>query len=82
VAEAKEDRVLDCRGMLCPMPVVRVGNEIKTLEPGQVMKVMSTDRGSIADLPAWASDTGNEVLRWHEEDKHLVFYVRKGSGGE
>jgi tRNA 2-thiouridine synthesizing protein A len=82
VAEVKEDAVLDCRGMLCPMPVVKVGKEINTLGPGQVMKVLTTDRGSIADLPAWASDTGNVVLNWHEEDKYLVFYVRKGVEGK
>jgi TusA-related sulfurtransferase len=61
------------------MPVVRVGREMKSLDPGQIMKVMSSDRGSIADLPAWASDTGNQVLSWHEEGEYLVFYVQKGA---
>ena len=83
VQDVQEDQVLDCRGQLCPMPVVRVGREIGNLEPGQVLKVLSTDRGSIVDVPAWAGDTGNEVLSWHEEEGHLAFYVRKGvAGGE
>lgn len=73
-----EDRVLDCRGLLCPMPVVLIGREMQGLRPGQVMKVMATDRGAIADLPAWASDTGNEVVSWYEEETYLVFFVRKG----
>ncbi len=73
------DRVLDCRGLLCPMPVVRIGREIEDMEPGEVVKVMATDRGSIADVPAWAADTGNEVLDWHEETDHVVFYVRRGA---
>ncbi|HZV48647.1 MAG TPA: sulfurtransferase TusA family protein [Candidatus Dormibacteraeota bacterium] len=79
MADVKEDRVLDCRGQLCPMPVVRVGREMGELEPGQVLKVLATDRGAIVDLPAWARDTGNELLHWYEEDGHMVFYVRKGS---
>ena len=73
-----EDRVLDCRGLLCPMPVVKTGKEMKTLQPGQVLKLVATDRGSIADIPAWASDTGNELLEWHEEGDDLVFFLRKG----
>ena len=76
--QAKEDRVLDARGLLCPMPIVKAGKEIKTLTPGQVLKILATDRGAIADFPAWADDTGNELMSWNEEgDGTLVFYVRK-----
>lgn len=75
-----EDKVLDARGLLCPMPVVKAGKEIATLEPGQVLKVLATDRGSVADMPAWAEDSGNELLAWHEEDGVFVYYVRRGEG--
>ncbi|HZU18355.1 MAG TPA: sulfurtransferase TusA family protein [Candidatus Dormibacteraeota bacterium] len=82
MAEVTEDRVLDCRGQLCPMPVVRVGKAMGELAPGQVLKVMATDRGAVVDLPAWARDTGNELLSWHEEPRgEFVFYVRKGEDG-
>ena len=74
----REDEVVDCRGLLCPMPVVRLGQAMKALDGGQVMKLMATDRGAIADVPAWAEDTGNQVLRWYDEGDHLVFFVRKG----
>jgi tRNA 2-thiouridine synthesizing protein A len=82
VAEMKEDRFLDCGGMLCPMPVVRVSQQMATLGVGQVLKVVTTDRGSIADMPAWALDTGNEVVDWRDEGGRLVFYLRKGNGGD
>lgn len=72
------DKTLDARGLLCPMPVVKAGKEIMGLAPGQVLKILATDRGSIADVPAWAEDTGNELLGWHEEDGVLVYLVRKG----
>ena len=78
MAQIQEDHILDARGLLCPMPVVKAAKEIKGLEPGQVLKILATDRGSIADMPAWAEDTGNELLEWHEEDGYLVYFVRKG----
>jgi TusA-related sulfurtransferase len=75
--DIKEDVVLDARDLLCPMPVVKAGKQIRLLEDGQILKILATDRGSIADFPAWAEDTGNELLEWHEEDGVFVFYVRK-----
>jgi tRNA 2-thiouridine synthesizing protein A len=76
--DVKADHLLDARGALCPMPVVQAGKAIKALEPGQVLKVLVTDRGAIADFPAWAEDTGNHLLHWHEEDGALAFWFRKG----
>lgn len=76
--ESKADRVLDVRGLLCPMPVVKTAREIKSLASGQVLKVLATDRGAIADCPAWAADTGNQLLDWREEAGSLVFWFRKG----
>jgi TusA-related sulfurtransferase len=77
MAPIKEDRVLDARGLLCPMPVVKAGKEMKTLQPGQILKILATDRGSIADMPAWAEDAGHELVAWHEEAGTLVFFVRR-----
>jgi TusA-related sulfurtransferase len=62
------------------MPVVRIGREMSGLGPGAVLKVLATDRGAVADVPAWAQDTGNEMVWWHENGDHLVFYIRKGAG--
>lgn len=81
MADVTADRVLDCRGVLCPMPVVKTSQEMAGLEPGQVLQLLATDRGAISDMPAWAADTGNELLEWHEEaDGTLVFSFRKGDG--
>ena len=80
MAEIKEDAVLDARGLLCPMPIVKTAKAIKELEPGQVLKLVATDRGSVADVPAWAESTGNELLEWHEEGQDFIFFVRKGDG--
>jgi TusA-related sulfurtransferase len=76
------DRTLDCRGLLCPMPIVKTGRELKELQPGQVLKVVATDRGAIADMPAFAADTGNSLLEWHQDGADLVFYIRKEAQAE
>ncbi len=81
-AKTIEDRTLDCRGLLCPMPIVKTSKELKGLAPGQVLKVITTDRGSIADMPAFVEDTGNSLLEWHQDGSDLVFFIRKEAPAE
>jgi TusA-related sulfurtransferase len=71
------DRVLDCKGMLCPMPVIKLSKEIKTMQVGQVLKLLATDKGAPADMQAWSRQTGNELLDSHEEDGQFIFFVRR-----
>jgi TusA-related sulfurtransferase len=78
MATITEDKLLDARGLLCPMPVVKAAKEMKSLTAGQVLKVLATDRGAIVDFPAWAEDTGNALLEWRDDQGVLVFYLRKG----
>jgi TusA-related sulfurtransferase len=60
------------------MPIVKTNKEMKSMKAGEILKVLATDRGSIVDFPAWADDTGNELVEWREEkDGVLVFYLRK-----
>jgi len=79
MADVKEDRLLDASGLACPMPVVKAGQAMRGLAPGQVLKIVATDRGSLADIPAWAEDTGNELLAAREAGDRFEFLVRKGS---
>jgi len=79
MAEIQDDEVLDASGLSCPMPVVRAAQAMRGLAPGQVLRIVATDRGSLADIPAWAEDTGNELLDTRDEGGRLVFFVRKGS---
>ena len=78
MANYNVDETLDASGLLCPMPVVKAGKVIRGMDEGQILKIIATDRGAIADFPAWADDTGNELLEWGEEDGSLVFYIKKG----
>ncbi len=73
----KEDQVLDCSGLSCPMPVVKTSKAIKTLEIGQVLKMVATDPGAPPDMEAWSRQTGNELLRSTQEGGKFVFYIRR-----
>ena len=79
MAEVKEDRLVDASGLSCPMPVVKAAKEMRSLTQGQVLKIVATDHGSLADIPAWAEDTGNELLHTESEGGRFVFLVRKGA---
>lgn len=78
MANYNVDETLDASGLLCPMPVVKAGKVMRGMDAGQILKIIATDRGAIADFPAWADDTGNELLEWGEENGALVFYIKKG----
>jgi len=73
----KEDQVLDCSGMLCPIPVVKTSKAIKTMEIGQVLKMVATDPGAPPDMEAWSRQTGNELLRSMQEDGKFIFFIRR-----
>jgi len=83
VAKVIEDRVLDARGLMCPMPVVKAGRELMAMRPGEVLKVIASDRAARTDFPAWVEDVGHELLdSGQESDGTLVFFVRKRDATE
>jgi len=73
------NKVLDAKGLACPMPIVKTKKEMDTLEPGQVMEIQATDKGSTADLKAWAESTGNQYLGTVGDGDILKHYLRKES---
>ncbi|WP_337103499.1 sulfurtransferase TusA family protein [Paenibacillus sp. YIM B09110] len=73
---------LDAKGLACPMPIVRTKKAMKELEAGQVLEVEATDKGSKADMKAWAESTGNYYLGTVEEGVVLKHYLRKAANEE
>lgn len=78
----KVDQVLDCKGLSCPMPIVRTKKAMDQLDAGQVIEVQATDKGSLADIQGWARNTGNQYLGTKEEGDVLKHYLRKSNPGE
>ena len=75
--EYKVDLELDLKGLLCPLPMVRVSQNIKNVQVGGIIRAVATDVGSLADIPSWARSTGNEVLATNREDKEITFYIKR-----
>ncbi|MBM4423725.1 MAG: sulfurtransferase TusA family protein [Chloroflexi bacterium] len=73
----QEDKLLDCSGMLCPVPVIKTSKAIKELQVGQVLKMVATDPGAPADMEAWARQTGNDLLDSHKEGEKFIFYLKR-----
>jgi rhodanese-related sulfurtransferase/TusA-related sulfurtransferase len=78
----KTDFVLDAKGLACPMPIVKTKKAMTNLDAGQVLEVQATDKGSKADMKAWAQSSGHQYLGTIEEGEVLKHYLRKSSGEE
>ncbi|MGD6964033.1 sulfurtransferase TusA family protein [Fictibacillus phosphorivorans] len=78
----KVDHVLDCKGLSCPLPIVRTKKAMDQLQAGQVIEVQATDKGSLADIQGWARNTGNQYLGTKEDGNVLKHYLRKSNPGE
>jgi tRNA 2-thiouridine synthesizing protein A len=71
------DMELDCRGLLCPLPVYQTAQAMGRLERGRVLRVECTDPGSLEDFPAFARQRGHTLLSAEAQDGIQVFYLRK-----
>jgi tRNA 2-thiouridine synthesizing protein A len=73
----KEDVLLDCTDLLCPMPIVKTTKAIREMQSGQILKMIATDAGSPPDIAAWSRQTGNELLLSTTEGEKFVFFLKK-----
>ncbi len=71
------DSELDAAGLNCPLPILRAKKAIADLGSGKVMKVISTDPGSVKDFGAFCRSTGHELLDQEQADGQFVFYIKK-----
>ena len=71
------DRTLDCKGLLCPMPIVKLAKAVRELEPGQVILLEATDPGSVPDVAAWTRTTGHPILSQDKEGAVMRFWIQK-----
>ena len=73
----KADQELDCRGMSCPIPILKTKKAVDTLTSGQVLKMVATDPGSVNDVQAWTRRTGNPLVEHNAANGEFTFYIRK-----
>ncbi len=74
--EQSIDRVLDTKGLNCPLPVLKLKKAMKELPPGGVLQVLATDPGAVADFEAFCRQTGNQLLDAKTEGDVFVFLIQ------
>ncbi|HEX9758857.1 MAG TPA: sulfurtransferase TusA family protein [Nitrospiria bacterium] len=75
--ELKPDKTLDCKGLSCPIPIVKTKLAVDSLQPGQILEMIATDKGSKPDMAAFIEETGNRLISSKEENGVFFYYIRK-----
>ena len=70
-------KTLDAKGLACPMPIVKTKKTIDTINSGEVLEVLVTDKGALNDFTAWAKAGGHTIVEQKEEAGVFIFYIQK-----
>ncbi|MEN9711760.1 MAG: hypothetical protein RLY90_21 [Pseudomonadota bacterium] len=71
------DQELDTRGLNCPLPILKTKKALTSMQSGQVIKVVSTDPGSVRDFAAFAKQTGNELLSQETAGNEFIHVLKR-----
>jgi len=71
------ETLLDVKGMNCPLPVLRANRSLRSMAPGDRLRVLATDRAAIADFKAFCQETGHALIAMSEEAGVLSFVIRR-----
>ena len=75
----KEMKILDCCGLQCPGPIMKVNETLGKMEENQVLQVSATDMGFVRDIEAWCKRTGNTLVNSERKDRENIVYIKKGT---
>ena len=70
------DETLDCRGLSCPMPLLKTKKAIGKMRSGQILEVLGTDPGTGNDLPGFAGKSGHEYLGEKDDEGFTRFFLK------
>ncbi|OYY93897.1 MAG: hypothetical protein B7Y41_09370 [Hydrogenophilales bacterium 28-61-23] len=73
----QSNQTLDARGLNCPLPILRTKKSLSTLEPGETLKVVASDPGSLKDMESFCNQTGNTLLSSRQAGGDYEFVIRK-----
>jgi tRNA 2-thiouridine synthesizing protein A len=68
---------VDAKGLSCPMPIVKTAQHVKTVPPGSIVEVLSTDAGSVKDFAAWTRSTGNTMVEQSVDEGVYRFVIQR-----
>lgn len=71
------DAVLDAKGLNCPLPILKTKKALQGLQLGQVLEILATDPGSVADFQAFCRQTGNELVESSQHENVYKFLIKR-----
>ena len=71
------DYEIDLTGLFCPIPIIKVSEKLKEIESGKILKILADDIGVKQDIPAFCKTTGNEFIKFEENNNIITLYIRK-----
>ena len=76
--EMTEDATLDTLGLLCPLPVLKARKRLKSMQPGQVLRLLASDPAAIVDVPHFCAESGHELLEVEDAgDGAQAYLIRR-----
>jgi tRNA 2-thiouridine synthesizing protein A len=75
-----ESKILDARGLRCPLPVLKARKALKDLAPGEILQVLATDPGAVKDFEAFCRTTGHRLVASNATDGVYDFRIEKSAG--
>ena len=73
-----DERRLDAKGLVCPLPVLRARKAIQAMAAGEVLAMEATDPAARNDVPAFCQAAGHALLEAGQDGEVLRFRIRKG----
>lgn len=70
-------QTVDATGLACPLPILRAKKALATLASGEILRVITTDRGAVRDFQAFCRQTGNELLLQIDATDHVTHYLKR-----
>lgn len=67
MADLNGSASLDTRGLLCPVPIIKLAERMRAEPPGATVRILSDDPGIAVDLPAWCEGHGHALLSLEED---------------
>ncbi|CAI3925382.1 Sulfur carrier protein TusA (tRNA thiolation [Commensalibacter communis] len=69
--------VLDVKGLLCPLPVLKANRALQTLEKGDSLRILATDRSTIKEFQEFCRQTGHALIAFSDQGTALSFLIKR-----
>ncbi|MBR9883037.1 MAG: sulfurtransferase TusA family protein [Oceanospirillales bacterium] len=71
-------RVLDASGLSCPLPLLKAKQALNQMAPGEVLKVIATDAGSVRDFRVYVEHSDHQMLDSFTDGEHYIHVIKRG----